>query len=95
MDRAHVERTLYDNTGIETGAGTPVGRNVDAAYLRYWGSRVPVLDYCGGYTLPQLVIFSPIAKERLHVEWTKPVKEVWERVKEVDRSPDEKMRMAS
>jgi hypothetical protein len=66
VDRAHIERQLYR---LAKGQGEPTKEDRDKAYRAYWESRVPVFDYKGGYSVPQLTIWSPIAFERLHVEW--------------------------
>jgi len=77
IERAHVERELYrESKGL--GKSTRETRNV--AFKKYWESRIPVFDYDGSYSAPQLAIWSGIAFDRLKVEWIKPTEEVWKRV---------------
>lgn len=68
VERAHVERVL----GQDRPGHDPTREAMDDAYRRYWESRVSVFDYNGGYSLPQLTLWSPIEVDRLSVEWTKP-----------------------
>lgn len=37
----------------------------------YWESRVPLADYKGGFTLPEIVVFAPLPLERVHFVWEK------------------------
>ncbi len=69
VDRAHVERFLY---------GKMSDKNL--AFRTYFDSRVPALAYGGGYSAPQIVIWSPISCDRLKIEWQKSSDEVWEKV---------------
>ena len=71
VDRAHVERELRKG---------PIKGSLNRAYKNYWKSRVPVFEYDGSYSAPQLAIWSPIEFERLNVEWRKPTEDVWQRV---------------
>jgi hypothetical protein len=76
-ERAHIERDLYkESKGL--GVSTRISRN--EAYIKYWESRVPAMEYDGSYSVPQLAIWSGIPFERLNVEWIKPTDEVWKRV---------------
>lgn len=71
VERAHVERELYSKS-------EPTRQRMDAAFRKYWKSRVTVPDYDGSYSIPQLTIWSPIEFERLNIEWKKPSEEFWE-----------------
>ncbi|MEK6913776.1 MAG: hypothetical protein AABW47_03850 [Nanoarchaeota archaeon] len=53
---------------------------MNEAAKKYWESRIPVFEYKGNYSAPQLAIWSGIEKERLNVEWVKPANKVWKRV---------------
>jgi hypothetical protein len=77
VERAHVERELYKEA---KGQGKPTRESKNKAFKQYWESRVPVFEYDGSYSAPQLAIWSPIEFERLNVEWVKPTDEVWQRV---------------
>ena len=79
VDRAYVERELYRQG---KGRGKPTKRSMSLACRRYWESRVRADKYEGGYSAPQLAIWTPIALDRLEVVWRKPVDEVWNRVLE-------------
>jgi hypothetical protein len=74
LERAHMERELYKPEGRSTKASK------NRAFSRYWRSRVPVSQYDGSYSVPQLTLWSTIAFERLRVEWVKPTDAVWKRV---------------
>ncbi len=69
VERANAEGELYSNN-----------KNMNKGFRKYWKSRTPVLEYEGGYTLPQLAIWSGIEFERLNVEWVKPSRQVWQRI---------------
>jgi len=77
VERAHVERELYRKA---KGRGEPTTRTFNKAFKKYWESRVPVFEYKGGYSAPQLAIWSGIEFDRLRIEWIKPTDEVWKRV---------------
>ena len=77
VERAHVERELYRES---KGQGKPTKQTTNEAYKKYWESRVPVFDYNGSYSTPQLAIWSGIPLERLTLEWRKPTEEVWKEV---------------
>lgn len=81
VDRAHVERELYRES---KGQGKPTRESKNEVFRKYWESRVPVFEYNGSYSLPQLSIWTPIEFDRLKVEWIKSSREVWERVLEND-----------
>ncbi len=68
VDRAHVERELYREFH---GRGPSDERSLTKAYGDYFASRVPALDYTGGYELPQLAIWSKIPFRRLNLEWVR------------------------
>jgi len=38
---------------------------------RYWESRVPLADYKDNFTLPEIVIWTPIPQDRVHFVWEK------------------------
>jgi hypothetical protein len=38
---------------------------------RYWETRVPLADYKGDFTLPEVVVWTPIPQERVHFVWEK------------------------
>lgn len=79
VERAHVERELYrESKGLEK----PTRKTLNDAFKKYWESKVPVFEYDGSYSAPQLAIWSGIEFDRLKVEWTKPHDEVWKRVLE-------------
>jgi len=42
---------------------------------RYWETRVPLADYKGDFTLPEVVVWTPIAQERVHFVWKKDLYE--------------------
>jgi hypothetical protein len=74
LERAHVERELYRPM---KGLGMPTEDSMKAAYKKYWESRVPVFEYTGRFSVPQLAIWSPIAFKRLNVEKTISSRELW------------------
>ncbi len=76
VERAHIERELYKEEGKSTK------RTMNLACRRYYDSRIPALEYKGGYNLAQLAIWSPIDFKRLKIEWIKHHSEVWQRVKD-------------
>lgn len=77
VERAHVERELYRES---KGQGKSTRETANEAFKKYWESRVPVFDYDGNYSTPQLAIWSGIPFDRLKVEWVKPTDNVWKRV---------------
>ncbi|MFA5797107.1 MAG: hypothetical protein WC916_03680 [Candidatus Woesearchaeota archaeon] len=77
VDRAHVERELYRESKDKE---TSTEKTMNKAVKKYWKSRVPVFEYDGSYTTPQLAIWSGIEFARLKIEWKKPTNEVWQRV---------------
>lgn len=42
---------------------------------RYWETRVPLVDYTGDFTLPEVVVWTPIPQERVHFVWEKDLYE--------------------
>jgi hypothetical protein len=81
VERAHVERELYRES---KGRGQSTRKTRNEAFRKYWESRIPVFDYDGTYSLPQLAIWSGVAFDRLKVEWKKPANKVWKRVLDND-----------
>ena len=77
VERAHVERELYRES---KGQGKSTKETKNEAFKKYWESRVPVFEYTGIYSAPQLAIWSGINFARLKVEWRKSHDEVWKRV---------------
>jgi hypothetical protein len=77
VERAHIEKELYR---ASKNQGKPTTESMNEASKKYWNSRIPVSEYQHNYTVPQLAIWSGIEKERLQVEWKKPVDEVWNEV---------------
>jgi len=77
VERAHVERRLYKESKCQ-GKSTKETRN--ESFKKYWESRVPVFEYDGSYSAPQLAIWSGIEFDRLKVEWIKSSSKVWTRV---------------
>jgi len=73
VERAHVERELYRES-LSKGKSTEKTRG--GAFKEFWESRVPVFEYDGSYSMPQLAIWSKIGYNRLRVEWVKPADEV-------------------
>jgi len=77
VERANVERELYRDS---KGLGKPTKETMDEAFKKYWESRIPVFDYKGGYSVPQLTIWTGIEFNRLNVEWVKSTNKVWQKV---------------
>ncbi len=77
VERAHIERELYREPKCPKKS-TIKTRN--ESFKKYWESRVPVFDYDGNYSAPQLAIWSGISFDRLKIEWIKPTNEVWKRI---------------
>lgn len=50
----------------------------------YWESRVPILDYKGGYSVPEVVIWNPVEYERLGVEQEISTAQLQQRIAEKD-----------
>ncbi len=85
VDRVHVQKMLIQWT-------RPTKAEMNEAYRRYWESRVPILEYAGGYSMPEVVIQSRIAPSRLRVEWTKSTDEFWNDVLRKDPEPPRLLR---
>lgn len=77
VERAHIERELYREA---KGHEKSTRQTMNDAYRRYWESRVPVYEYDGSYSVPQLSMWSSVSTNRLNVEWVKPTDEFWKRV---------------
>ena len=84
-DTAHVQKMLIQ-------WDRPTKAEMNDAYRKYWESRVPVLEYVGGYSMPEVIIQSRIAPSRLRVEWTKPTNEFWNEVLRKDPEPPHEFR---
>ncbi len=80
VERAHVGGGFYR----EAKGRKPTKESMNKAFWRYWESRVPVFDYKGGYSAPQLAIWSTIEFDRLKVEWARSSEEVWQRILDND-----------
>jgi len=74
VERAHVERAFYS----PQASNRKVMRE---AWGNYWESRVPVFDYQGGFSLPQLDIWSPIDMDRVHLEKVEQWDGIWADIK--------------
>ena len=74
LERAHVEREINDYA---------IGPNFDNASASYERSGIPVFVYNGGYSLPEVVLQSTVAADRLKVEWQKPADQFAEEVNQV------------
>ena len=79
VERAHVERELYRES---KGQGKSTKKTLNTSFKKYWESRVPVFEYDGSYSAPQLAIWSGIEFNRLKVEWVTPTEEVWKRIQD-------------
>ena len=78
VDRAHIEKMLYSSK-VETGFGNrPLSKYWKNRNKNYFNTRVPALEYGGGFELPQFVSWDAIEFERLKVEWKKPNREIRE-----------------
>ena len=86
IDRAHIERELQR----EVREGTSTEEFLALAFKKYWGGRVPALEYRGGFELPQFAVLNPIEFDRLHVEWVKPTR--WKRIYDDAKKNEEEAR---
>ena len=68
VERAYAERVF---SGQKTTTRFKKSEK-EELFRRYWESRVPLFSYDGSYSLPQVVIWTPIPLERLSVVWEKP-----------------------
>jgi len=82
-DRANIERELYR----EGREGTTTNERLAAAFEKYWGERVPALEYQGGFELPQFEVLTPIEFERLNVEWVSKTK--WREIYDLAKKQEE------
>lgn len=82
VDRSHVEHELYREA---KGLGKSTINTMTEACRKYYDSRVPVFDYSGEYSVPQLAIWSAIDFERLEVVWVRKSQEFWEESKRYDK----------
>lgn len=76
VDRGCIERVLY----VPSDSRYPDKNLMREAYKKYWNSRVPVFDYEGGHSLPELVVFSPIELSRIQLQWIKDSDELYKNV---------------
>lgn len=74
LERAHIEREQYSGD-------YDLGRITEAC-LKFYDSRVPALDYSGGYLVPQLTVWSEIKFERLEPVWLKSRTDVQKKILE-------------
>ena len=77
VERAHMENEFYKKA---KGQGEITRDSMNKAVRKYWESRVPVQDYQGGYSVPQLTLWSSIEFSRLNLVWRQPTDNVWRRV---------------
>ena len=82
-DKAYVFERAYRQRELLLPKKESTKKTESDSYLKMWKSRVKAADYKGDYSLPELGIWNPIEQERLKVEWTRPVKDVFERAKQV------------
>ncbi len=57
-------------------------RMIAEANKKYWESRTPLREYNGNFTLPEIIITTPIPLERIHFIWKK---ELYDYLSEVHR----------
>jgi hypothetical protein len=82
VERAHIERILHiPHKGI-----IRTRSEMNRACRKYWESRIPALEYAGGFELPQFAIWSKINPSRLNVEWVRDKVEFWKEVKTLTES---------
>jgi hypothetical protein len=62
---SHNTNTEFDMEDPSSAAKT---KTMIDTFKAYWNSMVPVQQYRGEYSVPEVVIFSPIASDRLKVE---------------------------
>lgn len=60
-----VELTNEDNPLVVDYAKVIGKQSIDERYKNYWESRVPLKDYDGSYSLPEIIFKTPIPLERL------------------------------
>jgi hypothetical protein len=77
VERGHIEKELYKKS---KGLEKPTRETISTAAKKYFESRIPVFDYKGEYSVPQLAIWSPIEFKRLKIEWIKFTKRFWKKV---------------
>jgi len=70
FERLHLEknRKLLEDHKMTWEEHTPYCKD-------YLNSAVPILEYSGGFSLPEVIIFSPIEFNRLNVVWKSHKKE--------------------
>ena len=67
VERAHMENFFYGFTTDENKANR-----------EYLASRIPALEYAGGFILPQFKIHSRLEPERLELLWEMPMHDFWD-----------------
>ena len=63
-----VEHMYLEKNRIALMKGTCPYEKHLADCKKFFESRVPILDYKGGFSLPEVIIFSPIDFDRLNIE---------------------------
>ena len=73
VDWAHMERVRKEiNKSNIFSAGKEDLERIKEANKRYIASKTPLSEYKGGFSLPELIIASPISGDRLKVEEYNP-----------------------
>lgn len=70
LDWAEVGRVWLPLKLAGKGYGPDGRERITEAFRRYWESRVPALEYAGGHSVPELVLWSAIGADRLRLEWS-------------------------